>query len=83
MYSFIHCYNIVKHIPIFSKLGWFELQKIARKAIVVEYKKGEIIARQGAPSDYFYCLVSGRLQAYSEKPDGRKVSADFLPPAVR
>ncbi|MCA9406113.1 MAG: patatin-like phospholipase family protein [Candidatus Omnitrophica bacterium] len=64
--SFLNCFNFVRQIPVFSSLNWFDHQRIARKAIIVEYKKGDIIARQDSPPDYFYCLISGRLQAYSE-----------------
>ena len=76
--SLINRLNIVKQIPIFEKLNWFDLQKIARKSIIAEYKKGDIISREGNPPDFFYCLVSGRLQAYTNTPDGGKENVDFI-----
>lgn len=75
--SFLSRYNFVKQIPIFSKLNWFEQQKVARKARIVEYKKGEIIAKEGNPPDFFYCLLSGRLQVFVER-DGHKRVVDFI-----
>ena len=76
--SLINRINLLKQIPIFEKLNWFDLQRIARKAIVAEYKKGDLISREGAPPDFFFCLVSGRLQAYTNAPDGGKENVDFV-----
>ena len=61
--SIFNRYSIVKQLPVFSKLNWLELQKIARKSSMAEYKKGEVIRKQGDPPDALYCLVSGRVQA--------------------
>ncbi len=76
--SLINRYNIVKQIPIFSKLKWIELQKIARKSAIQEYKKGEIIRQQGDPPDFFYALVSGRVQAYSLNVHKKKDNVEFI-----
>ncbi|OGX37031.1 MAG: hypothetical protein A3D87_01230 [Omnitrophica WOR_2 bacterium RIFCSPHIGHO2_02_FULL_50_17] len=76
--SLISRFNLVKQIPVFEGLNWIELQRIARKTAVSEYKKGDIICHEGAPSDYFYCLVSGRLQAYTTTPDGGKENVEFI-----
>jgi len=76
--SLINRLNLVKQIPIFEKLNWFELQKVARKSVVVEYKKGDLIAEEGSPPDFFYCLVSGRLQAYTVTSIGKKENVDFI-----
>lgn len=76
--SLINRFNIVKQIPIFSKLNWFELQKIARNCVIQEYKKGEIIRKEGDPADYFYCLVSGRVQAYTINSHGHKENIEYI-----
>jgi len=76
--SLINRFNLVKQIPVFSKLNWYDMQKIARKSFLSEYKKGDIICKEGTPSDYFYCLISGRLQAYSRDDDGHKDNVDFI-----
>ena len=51
--SFIQTVNTLKHIPVFSGLGWLELQRIARKSVLSTYKKGDIIRREGDPPEYF------------------------------
>jgi len=76
--SLINRLNLLKQIPIFEKLNWFELQKIARKSIIREFKKGDTVCLEGTPPDYFYCLISGRLQAYTTSPDGKKGNVDFI-----
>lgn len=76
--SLISRLNLLKQIPVFKKLNWFELQKIARKSIISEYKKGDLISKEGSPPDFFYCLISGRLQAYTNAPDGIKENIDFI-----
>jgi len=76
--SLINRLNLVKQIPIFEKLNWFELQKVARKSIIVEYKKGDLISKEGSPPDFFYCLISGRIQAYTVTSSGKKENVDFI-----
>jgi len=76
--SFINRLQILKQIPIFSKLNWFELRKIASPSILEEYKKGETICQEGSPPDYLYCLVSGRIQAYTTDIKGNKENIDFI-----
>ena len=76
--SFLNRLNIIRQIPVFSKLSWLEQQRIARKSMVVEYKKGDLIAKEGAPPDYFYCLISGRLHASTLSSTGLKDHIDFI-----
>jgi NTE family protein len=76
--SFLNKLNLVKQIPIFSKLGWLDQQKIARKAVINEYKKGDLIRQEGDPADYFYCVISGRVQAFNTRIDGIKDNVEFI-----
>jgi NTE family protein len=74
----INRFNVVKQIPIFSKLNWLELHHIARKSVIAEFKKGDCIAKEGDPPDNFYCLVSGRLQAYTLTASAKKENLEFI-----
>jgi predicted acylesterase/phospholipase RssA/Mrp family chromosome partitioning ATPase len=76
--SFITRYNIIKQIPVFSRLNWFDIQRIARRGIIAEYKKGAVIRKEGDPPDFFYCLISGRLQTYTINKNGLKDNVDFI-----
>lgn len=69
---------ILKQIPIFQGLNWFALNRISRYAEIVDYNKGDVICRQGAPADAFYALVSGRVYSYSLNPAGQKQDVDFI-----
>lgn len=58
---------IFRHIPLFSNLNFFEKKLIQGSLEVVEVKKSQIIYRQGdAPSDFF-CIVTGRVEIFSEQ----------------
>ncbi len=78
MSSFINRFNLVKQIPAFAKLNWIEIQRIARKSIIAEYDKGDLICKEGSPPDFFYCLISGRLQAYSLNEQREKGNIEFI-----
>lgn len=78
MTSFFTRYNYVKQIPVFADVKWFDMQRIARKALLEEYSKGDIISKEGSPPDFFYCLLSGRLQAYTISFSGKKENIDFI-----
>lgn len=76
--SFFNKLSVIKQIPIFEGLNWFELNRIARRLDLVEYKKGDVICRQGDPADAFYAVVSGRVYSYTLNSAGQKEEVDFL-----
>jgi len=78
LFSIFDCYSVLKQIPIFRKLNWFDLQKVSRKAYVVFYKKGEMICQQGDPADSLYCLISGRVQAFSPGDDEQICNVELI-----
>jgi len=69
---------ILKQIPIFHELNWFELNRISRFVELVDFNKGDIICKQGAPADAFYALVSGRVYSYSINTSGHKEDVEFI-----
>lgn len=76
--SFFQRLHMIRQIPIFSKLSWMEAQKIARKALLVEFNKSDLISEQGAPADFFYCVISGRVQAFQTNRSGQQVNIEFV-----
>ena len=76
--SLISRFAIARQIPIFSKLSWLELRKIAKRSAIFEYRKGEVIRKQGDPADNFYCIVSGRVQSYHLTVTGNMEHLEFL-----
>lgn len=69
---------ILKQIPLFDGLNWFELNRIARLSEVVEFNKGDVICQQNSPADAFYALVSGRVYCYALNPVGQKEEVDYI-----
>jgi len=70
--------SLIKQIPLFSRFNWLELTAIARKSMILEYKKGDIICREDTLGDGFYGLVSGRLQAYHLSSSGKKENVELI-----
>jgi len=54
---------IMNHIPLFADLSASDRRFIADSSLIVEYKKGDIIYKEGDPPDALYCVVAGRLKA--------------------
>ena len=71
-------FSIVKQIPLFSKLNWIDISFIVNRCSLLEYNKGDIIYNEADPPNAFYCLVSGRLDAYTKNEDGQRESLEYL-----
>ena len=69
---------VLKQIPIFQGLNWFELNRVSRHVEIVDFNKGDIICHEGAPADAFYALVSGRVYSYNIDAAGQKQDVDFI-----
>lgn len=76
--SLMERYRLVRSIPVFSRLGWFDVQRIAAKTRMIQCQKGDIIYRQGDAADGFYCIISGRVQAYFQDDQGQKYDVEFF-----
>jgi len=57
-------YSIIDSLPLFSDLSFLKKKFIGSRCQVVEFKKGDIIYEEGAPPDYFYCMINGRVEIY-------------------
>ncbi|MEI6437302.1 MAG: patatin-like phospholipase family protein [Candidatus Omnitrophota bacterium] len=76
--SFFNKRAVVKEITIFGGLSWLTVNRIARLVELVEFPKGSLICRQGAPADAFYAMVSGRVTSYQVDARGQKDVVDVL-----
>ena len=74
----INKFSIVKQTPLFSKLNWLDIAFVVHRCSLSEYKKGEIIYSEGDLPNAFYCLVLGRLEAYTKRADGQKETLEYL-----
>jgi NTE family protein len=54
----------LRQIPLFSALSASELKNICGKVKLIEFKKNDIIYRQGDSVESFYIILSGRCRVY-------------------
>jgi CRP/FNR family transcriptional regulator, cyclic AMP receptor protein len=60
-------------LPLFTGFGKRDLRRIAREAEFAEFAAGDTVVSTGAPSDFFYVILSGEASA-SAKPAARPLS---------
>jgi len=70
--------KLIRQIPIFAGLNWFEARRIAACARLLEVRKGQKIYQAGDPADGLYCLVSGRVQAYCLTRNRERCDVEFF-----
>ena len=68
---------IFNYASIFSCLKRSEKNLIAQKSKILNYKKGDVIYKQGEPPDAFYCVISGRVKIFKIK-DSKETVLEFL-----
>lgn len=56
---------ILNYAPLFAKLSDLEKILIIQKSKVVEYKKGDVVYKQGGPPSAFYCVIGGRIRIFT------------------
>lgn len=56
---------ILQQIPLFAGLSAEEYSVVKERAVLIEYKKNQIIYEEGSPADAFYCIVWGRVVIYT------------------
>ncbi|MBU2541642.1 MAG: patatin-like phospholipase family protein [Candidatus Omnitrophica bacterium] len=64
--------SILDSLPLFLDLSHLEKKLIASKLELVEFERGKIIYKKADPPDYFYCMVSGRVEIYHAAAKTRK-----------
>jgi CRP-like cAMP-binding protein len=52
--------DVLRALPLFSRLGKRQIRAIAKVADVVDYSLGEVIVEARKPGDSFYLLLEGR-----------------------
>jgi CRP/FNR family transcriptional regulator len=69
-----HCHNelCIHKVPIFSSLSKDDLYKITDLISHKEYKKGEILLREGEKTDAIIIINEGNVKAFKYNIDGRE-----------
>jgi len=68
---------ILHYASIFSCLKKSEKKLIIQNSSVANYKKGDMVYKQGEPTDAFYCIISGRVKI-SQAKDNKEEILEFL-----
>lgn len=69
---------ILKEIPLFAGLSPKELLLVKEKSSLVEYRKGQIIYREGSSPSGFYCIVLGRVVISALDYQGKETILEYL-----
>ncbi len=56
---------ILRRLGLFASCTEEQLQLVAQRTRLVEYKKGEVVYQEGNKADAFYVVVSGRLRIFT------------------
>lgn len=70
--------SLIRQLPLFSNLSWWDFRIVAEKSTIREYKKGEIIYKEGDPPNAFYYIISGRIQIFTHDPQGREITLEYI-----
>ncbi len=69
---------LIKELPLFTQITPKELAIIAERSSIEEYKKGELIYREGSAPSAFYCIISGRVLVYTDSPQKQHNVLEYL-----
>jgi CRP/FNR family transcriptional regulator, nitrogen oxide reductase regulator len=71
---------LLRVTPVFRRLAAEDRQTIARAAHVRRYERGTTIFEQGAPSEAFYTIASGRVKIFKMTPAGKDLILEVFGP---
>jgi CRP/FNR family transcriptional regulator, cyclic AMP receptor protein len=71
---------LLGRVPVFEELADDDLRRVAEVTVPRRFEPGEVVFREGDPSDTCYVVDSGHARAIREHPDGRQITlATFGP----
>jgi CRP-like cAMP-binding protein len=65
---------------LFRRLGPEDRQRVSAAANIRTFARGEIVFREGEPSDAFYTVVAGRVKVFKILPSGKEVILEIFGP---
>ena len=69
---------ILKEIPLFEGLADWERDLIKERSSFAEYKKGDVVYKEGSVASAFYCIILGRVIIYSQDQYGNEAVLEYL-----
>ncbi|MEI7690903.1 MAG: Crp/Fnr family transcriptional regulator [Actinomycetes bacterium] len=73
-------YTLLQAVPVFATLGDDDLHRVAEVVVTRHFPGGQVIFREGDPSNTCYVLRSGHARAIREHPDGRTITLTHFGP---
>ncbi len=73
-----HYTYILKDIALFNQLPAKDIAYIRKNSSFVEYKKGQVIYKEGAVPSGFHVLISGRVMIYTQDRYGKQNVLEYL-----
>lgn len=64
--------RLLRDIPLFSDLGWWDLRRIAEKAVIESWTRGKEVITEGQKGNAFYVILSGRCRIFTKVKTGRE-----------
>jgi CRP/FNR family transcriptional regulator len=68
----------IRGTTIFRKVGPEDRQRLAAVAHLNHYVRGDVIFREGDPSDAFYTVTQGRVKVFKMLPSGKDVILEIF-----
>lgn len=66
--------DLLSRVPLFSDLGFEDLERVASVAVNRSFEKGVRVFHEGDPSDSCYIVRDGELRITREHSDGRAIT---------
>lgn len=73
-------YTLLQAVPVFETLGDEDLRRVAEVVVTRHFPGGQVIFREGDPSNTCYIVRSGHARAIREHPDGRTITLTHFGP---
>lgn len=70
--------TILKDFPLFAGLPAKGLQLVRQRSEIAEFKKGQVIYKEGSPPSHFYCVLRGRVVVSAADAAGRQNALECL-----
>jgi len=69
---------ILKEFPLFSGLTAQQQRYVRQKARFLEFRKGQIVYKEGSAPSYFYCIIRGRVAVSTQDRYGKQTTLEHL-----
>ncbi|MSX03042.1 MAG: cyclic nucleotide-binding domain-containing protein, partial [Actinobacteria bacterium] len=73
-------FKLLQAVPVFETLGDDDLHRVSEVVVTRSFPGGQVIFREGDPSNTCYVVRRGHARAIREHPDGRTITLTHFGP---